>query len=145
MSKLTLLWTVFTASKFSADAHLAVTVSPCACCVQTKQDWHLTLNSNFDATKNTRNVAMLADAAELAQHLRLCERDIQNVKGATEGSLAPAASNWPDCQAGCQAEKGRQCQQDLLTALQKPGHSTRSRSGPDLTSGLGYCRPARDD
>lgn len=31
---------------------------------------------------------MLADAAEFAQHLRTCEREIQNVKAATEGIIA---------------------------------------------------------
>lgn len=60
--------------------------------VQTKQDWHLTLNNSFDATKNTRNTAMLADAAEFAKHLRLCEREIQNIKAATEGMVWLAAS-----------------------------------------------------
>ena len=40
---------------------------------------------------------MLADAAEFAKQLRTCEREIQNVKAATEGtspSIATAGQGW---------------------------------------------------
>ena len=53
---------------------------------QAKQNWHLSLDSNFEATRNSRNAAMLHDAAEFARNLRTCEKEIQNLKAVSEGS-----------------------------------------------------------
>ena len=52
---------------------------------QAKQNWHLSLDTNFAATRNARNAAMLHDAAEFARNLRTCEKEIQGLKGVTEG------------------------------------------------------------
>ena len=67
------------------QAHL----TPLWSCAQAKQDWHMSMDNEFKATKNTRNMAMLADATEFAKNLHTCEKEIQSLKTVTEGE-APA-------------------------------------------------------
>ena len=45
----------------------------------------MSMDNQFEATKNSRNAAMLADASEFARNLRTCEKGIQSLKSVMEG------------------------------------------------------------
>jgi hypothetical protein len=51
---------------------------------QVKQSWRLN-EKTFMPTSNARNCAMLKEAATFADHLKHCEKDIRNLKNASEG------------------------------------------------------------
>ena len=52
--------------------------------LQVKQSWHLN-DKTFLPTSNARNTSMLREAAVFADHLKHCEKDIRNLKNASEG------------------------------------------------------------
>ena len=52
--------------------------------MQVKQSWQLN-DKTFIATSNARNEHMLKEAGDFANHLKHCERDIRELKNATEG------------------------------------------------------------
>lgn len=51
------------------------------------QKWHVGGDKEFVATPNTRNEMMLKEAGDFAGHLKRCEKEIRNLKTATEGLL----------------------------------------------------------
>lgn len=55
---------------------------------QARQKWHLApAKAGFSNTSNARNELMLREAGDFAGHLKRCEKDIRNLKNATEGLL----------------------------------------------------------
>ena len=68
--------------------------------LQAKQDWHISMDNQFEATKNSRNSAMLADASEFARNLRTCEKEIQSLKTVTEGVAACCTGPARLCRLG---------------------------------------------
>ena len=74
--------------------------------LQAKQNWHLSLDSGFEATRNSRNAAMLHDAAEFARNLRTCEKEIQTLKAVSEGSYSRHDNSSASLVAGTATEPG---------------------------------------
>ena len=72
----------------------------------------MSMDNQFEATKNSRNAAMLADASEFARNLRTCEKGIQSLKTVMEGKYTGCAGARPLHQL---------CQQDQAAAEELPG------------------------
>lgn len=53
--------------------------------IQARQKYGVGNSADFQPTPNTRNDMMLKEAGEFANHLKRCEKEIRNVKVATEG------------------------------------------------------------